>query len=181
MTLLALLLPIAMADGPSPSPLSLVASLADGQTMPDFTVLVEGEEQRLSELGSVRVVEFGSTACRPCMAGLEHQNWLASFYEDREVTFVAVFTDDDGEAMMAALDSYTTDHLVIAQVTLDTRRSHLHGRTSYPTTFVLDPDSTVLARWTGYQHQDNRASTVLEMWFRQQKRLERQRKKAEQG
>ncbi len=173
MIYLLLLLQLAFAGGLSVEGLSRIATTRQGDTVPDFTLLIGGERRLLSDVEGVRVLEFGATTCRPCMASLDHLNWVASFYEDKGVTYLAVFVDEDAAAIEQALAARELPNLVIAQVTEDTRRTMLHGRSAWPTTLILDPTGLVLAAYRGHQPDDNRSSKTLKAYFRELRRAQR--------
>ncbi len=181
MTALPLLLLTAIANASEVHEPSLAAQLERGDTLPDVTLLVEGQERALSDLGDLRVVELASTYCRPCMAGLEQLNEHAGRYRDDGVEFVVIFTDDNSERIAAAIEPYPTDNLVIAELTIDARRALTNGATPLPTSFVLDPDHEILARWTGNGDSKSLTNWALRTWFRKQKRLARKQAKADQA
>lgn len=133
----------------APAPLTFVPeSLRDRQIKG-----VQKENFRLSDFhGKVIVINLWASWCGPCRREIPEYEKVRKDYEGRAVEFVALTTEDPGEASDAV-------NKFLRQVTFGFRvgwadrelaRFLMNGRGAIPQTIVIDSDGRVVKQWSGY-------------------------------
>ena len=103
------------------------------------------------EKGKVYVVDFWASWCPPCREAMPHLIDMADKYGDY-ADFIAISTDRDSRAAAQFLNSLPAETKIY--FALDKNRQSWRdwataaGRTTIPTTFVLDEDGKVF--WIGH-------------------------------
>lgn len=128
----------------------LRGAIVAGVEAPDIALPdPEGRERRLSDLrGKVVLVDFWASWCRPCR--MENPNVVRLYrrYKDRGFEVFSVSLDNDRDAWLRAIKH---DGLLWPNHVSDLRGwssegGKLYGVSSIPTTVLVGPDGTILAR-----------------------------------
>jgi len=132
--------------------LPLVALANPGRPAPTFT-------------GKVTLLNFWGTWCPPCRRELPGMARLATrLAADPRFQLVAVSCGGAGPDDLAEITATTTEFLASQRLSLDawadpdgmarTIFASSFGFGAYPTTYLIGPDATVRAAWTGYRSRD---------------------------
>ncbi len=132
--------------------LPLVALAEPGRPAPAFT-------------GKVTLLNFWGTWCPPCRRELPGLARLATrLTDDPRFQLVAVSCGGAGPDDLAEITATTAEFLASQRLALDawadpdglarTILAASFGFGAYPTTYLIGPDATVRAVWTGYRARD---------------------------
>jgi thiol-disulfide isomerase/thioredoxin len=146
--------------GPGPHPavgrvvgnLPLVSIVDPGRPAPAFT-------------GKVTLLNLWGTWCPPCRRELPGMARLASrLAADPRFQLVAVSCGGGGRDDLAEITATTREFLAAQRLEIDPWADPLgmarvvlaesFGFNAYPTTYLIGPDATVRAVWTGYRSRD---------------------------
>lgn len=126
--------------------------------------------------GKATLLNFWGTWCPPCRRELPGMARLAGrLADDPRFQLVAVSCGGSGRDELAEITATTLEYLAEQRIEIDpwadpdgtTRRifSASFGFDAYPTTYLIGPDATVRAVWTGYRSRDeaDMARAVVEV------------------
>lgn len=116
---------------------------------PELTLTnLEGEEESLDDyLGEVVMVNFWATWCPPCKAELPV---LQEYYKDHVgegFTMIGIDANEPQEKVASFIE--TTDVTYPIWLDLEGEGSRAFNANSYPSSFVIDRDGTIVLAWTG--------------------------------
>ncbi|MHC4832280.1 MAG: TlpA disulfide reductase family protein [Planctomycetota bacterium] len=98
--------------------------------------------------GRVMVLNFWGTWCKPCLKELPEFSRLYRRYRKHGMTFVAVATDEDGQAV----DEFIKSKKISAKVAIGGEAAAgEYGARTFPFTFVVDGQGIVRAAYDGYK------------------------------
>lgn len=140
------------AIGRTVGKLPLVALADPGRPAPTFT-------------GKVTLLNFWGTWCPPCRRELPGLARLAArLADDPRFQLVAVSCGGAGPDDLGEITATTAEFLASQRLALDawadpdgmarTILAASFGFNAYPTTYLVGPDATVRAVWTGYRSRD---------------------------
>jgi len=131
-----------------------------GSPAADFSLTaLDGSAVRLADYaGRIVILDFWATWCRPCQLEIPHFIALAAEYGGRGVAVIGVAINDREDNVRLFAErmriNYPTalghDGLVEAY----------GGFNAIPTTFIIDPDGKIAARYTGYQDKQVFADVI---------------------
>ncbi len=130
------------APGPrleSPRPLEAV---------PDFTFVLNGREQKLSDLrGRVVLLNFWATWCPPCVDEMPSLERLHQRLGNRGLVVLGVSVDADP----ATFDTFLRTYNITFPNYLDPERriSMLYGTFMYPETYIIDGEGRLVRKIIG--------------------------------
>lgn len=136
-------------ESTTPSVTERSGPLEIGDVAPDFRLMrLDGSVLSLSELrGKAVIVDFWATWCRPCRIAMPHLQELSEKYAERLVV-VGIAMDRQGQPVVAPFVERT--QLTFEIVLPDDRVQQDYGGIQYlPTTFLIDPEGRVAAKWVG--------------------------------
>jgi len=123
---------------------------------PDFErEQLDGSFFQLSDHdGTVRVLNFWATWCTPCRVEIPEFVEMQDQYRDDGLLFVGISLDDEG---FAAVEPFAEEFSVnYPQVVDDGELTDLYGGVyGLPTTFVVDRQGDIRARFNGRVHQED--------------------------
>ncbi len=116
---------------------------------PELTLTnLEGEEESLEDhLGEVVMVNFWATWCPPCKAELPV---LQEYYEDHAddgFTIIGIDANETQERVASFIE--TTNIAYPIWIDLESEGSRAFNVNSYPSSFIIDRDGTIVLAWTG--------------------------------
>ncbi|WP_026507887.1 redoxin domain-containing protein [Butyrivibrio sp. MC2013] len=129
---------------------------------PDFTLTDQyGETHSLSDYkGKIVFMNFWATWCPPCREELPYIQELYEEYaslEDSDVVFLGVtFPDLGSETSVSGVTEFMDENGYSFPVLMDTEHELMapYYITSFPTTFIIDPDGKVLGYIPGGMTKD---------------------------
>jgi peroxiredoxin len=151
----------------SPGGRTVVASLADlappppaeGQPAPDFELTaLDGTTITLSNLrGSVVVLDFWATWCRPCIQGLPHLQEFDTWARESGLP-IRVFAVDtlerapDADTLRQNVQRVWTNGNFTIDMLLDGNHAvaRRYGIAAIPRTYVIDQDGVIASIYGGY-------------------------------
>jgi thiol-disulfide isomerase/thioredoxin len=114
-----------------------------GQTFPDLTIQLEGEDHTLSDFGGIRVVDIWASTCDACLDTLDPLNDLADAYQGRGVQFFLLSVDERPWMANAFWQDAPPRNFEVAWAGRDALQDlEVPGMS---TIFVIDGDGTILA------------------------------------
>jgi thiol-disulfide isomerase/thioredoxin len=138
-----LLPPGAPPDPPAKASRAAVASL-DALAVEDL----EGKRVALDPFrGHVVLLDFWASWCLPCRASFPFYDGLQKKYDDRGLRVVGLTLEENGEAIRAFLESVPVQFPVVRDPSGEAGETF--GVVAMPTTFLLDRDGRVAARFEG--------------------------------
>ena len=118
------------------------------EEVPDFTFVLNGHEQKLSDLrGRVVLLNFWATWCPPCVDEMPSLERLHRRLGSRGLVVLGVSVDADPNAFEAFLRTYS----ITFPNYLDSQRriSMLYGTFMYPETYVIDGEGRLVRKIIG--------------------------------
>lgn len=119
---------------------------------PDFSLeSLDGKTVTLSELrGSVVVIDFWATWCRPCLTTFPQLHAMVDRYQDRGVVLLVVSLDRTAERARDYLVEHSYSTEAVLWESLDAARGvrDLFDVVGIPRTFILDRDGFI--RYSGH-------------------------------
>jgi peroxiredoxin len=128
-------------------------------TAPDFELKsVDGKTYKLSDLlakGPV-LLNFWTTWCKPCQKELPEMQELYHKYKDQGYTFVSIAEDD--QRTMSKVRPTVRQRKYKFPVLIDADHSvgGLYAVRSYPTSFLIASDGTIVSTSIGYRKGDEK-------------------------
>lgn len=136
----------------------------DIEMAPDFErEEMDGSMFRFSDYdGKVRVVNFWATWCMPCRVEVPEFVELQNDYRDDGLLFVGISLDDEG---FAAVEPFAEEFSMnYPQVVDDGELSDLYGGVfGLPTTFVVDRQGEIRARFNGRVHKEDLEPLLVDL------------------
>jgi peroxiredoxin len=123
---------------------------------PDFNLPdMSGRSYKLSDLkGKVVILDFWATWCPPCRRGIPDFNSLYKEYQGKGVEIIGIALDEGGrEEVVKGMAEYsiTIDYSVLIG---NAEVSRLYGGIeAIPTTFILDQEGRISAKYVGLQEK----------------------------
>ncbi|TPW10582.1 MAG: thiol-disulfide oxidoreductase, partial [bacterium] len=116
---------------------------------PDISVRVNGEDWKISEFkGSVLLIDFWATGCKPCLKMIPHLQKLHDKYKMTGFNVVGISVDGDA----ASTIKFVIDREIGYPISLDDAANpawQAFGVKGIPATFLIDGDGRIVAQWTG--------------------------------
>lgn len=147
----------AFADTQLPQELSGMTVPADGGTLPENAVFIDGDGQKValnSLKGQVVLVNLWATWCVPCVTEMPDLDRLSREMTGKPFRVLALSQDRGGAKVVEEFfEKNGIDHL---DVLLDPRgaTSRLLGARGLPTSFILDGDGKVVGKVEGIAQWD---------------------------
>jgi cytochrome c-type biogenesis protein len=139
---------------------TLSVGLDVGSLAPNFETTTEtGDSLTLSDLrGKVLLLNFWATWCGPCRVEMPAFEQAYTARGDEGFTVVAVNVEESAEAIEGFRDEYG----LTFPLALDEQGAvnRLYGVTSYPSTFVIDREGVIRARYFGPLSETDIAALV---------------------
>mgnify|MGYP005833154773 CR=1 FL=1 len=119
-----------------------------GQIAPNFhTQQLDGAPVTLEDFrGKTVLLNFWATWCGPCRIEMSDLQWAAIEYRDQLAVLPVNFSETPEQILRFARDQKLRLNFVIDQ---EARIQELYKVVSYPTTFIIAPDGTVVAMHRG--------------------------------
>ena len=132
---------------------------ADLGAAPDFALQsIDGGTVRLSELrGKVVLLNFWATWCPPCKKEIPDFLVLQDRYRDQDLRIVGIAIDDADAVRTFAKESGINYSVLIGD---DAVTRQYGGIESIPTTFVIDREGMIRARYVGWQPPETWAAEI---------------------
>jgi len=132
---------------------------------PDFTLRsLDGVEVSLVEYrGSVVILDFWATWCKPCTKSFPELHALQEAYADRGAVLLVVSLDKTEQRAVDHLleQGYRTDNVLWGSLEASRAVKALYGVGGIPRTFLIDRDGYI--RYSG--HPTRMTSEELEAWL----------------
>lgn len=157
----ATIITLAGCDGPETN------HPAIGRTVGNLPLVALADPERPAPAfaGKVTLLNFWGTWCPPCRRELPGLSRLATrLADDPRFQLVAVSCGGGGPDDLQEITATTVEFLASQRIALDawadpdgmarTILAASFGFSAYPTTYLVGPDATVRAVWTGYRSRD---------------------------
>lgn len=120
-----------------------------GEPAPELKIRgLNGNPFSLSSLrGEVVVLDFWASWCIPCRTSFPFLDALQSKYDGKGLRVVGLTLEDNEDAIRAFLDSVPVRFPIVRDPS--GRAGEAFGVVAMPTTFLLDPDGNIVARFEG--------------------------------
>jgi thiol-disulfide isomerase/thioredoxin len=140
------------------------ALLQAGQPLPALDAKdLQGKPFSLAGLkGKVVLLDFWASWCGPCRKSLPFIDQLQTRYGSQGFQAVGVALDEDPEAMTAFLERTPVRFTIVPDGT--GRSAEAFGVVAMPTTFLIDQEGRVVARFEGGEHlkaEEEAVATLL--------------------
>lgn len=138
--------------------------LKAGSTPPDFTLVdLEGNTHQLSDYkGKPVVINFWGTFCPPCVKEMPEFERQFAKWKDEDLEILAINLSEDTLTVNNFVRRFELNYPILRDVGRKTERSY--GLRSYPTTFFVKPDGTIMEIKVGgmtEQDIDDRVNQLL--------------------
>jgi len=124
-----------------------------GDLAPSFQLLrLDGSKLALGDLrGKAVLVDFWATWCPPCRMALPHLQELSAQYSE-QLVIVGIALDQGGARVVAPFVERegVTFEIVLPDANNQVARD-FGGIASIPTSFLVDPEGRIAAKWIGYK------------------------------
>lgn len=122
--------------------------LLPGMTAPDFLQPDStGKPFSLSSLrGRYVLLDFWASWCKPCRAANKELVKLYAKYQDKNFTMLGVSVDTKRDAWLKAVSDDQLPWLQLCDLQKDNAAAILYQIYGVPTTYLLDPSGTIIAR-----------------------------------
>jgi thiol-disulfide isomerase/thioredoxin len=142
--LMALLLLVAACAGAPSRPAAVGAPVPATEL-----TLLDGSNVTLEQLaGQPVLLNFWATWCVPCRAELPALAGVAAAHADADLAVIAVNLHEDAELAGAFLERIRVD--LPAALDPDGALARAYGVVNLPTSILIGPDGTIVARHVGY-------------------------------
>jgi len=126
---------------------------------PEFSAEnMEGKQISLSSLkGKVILLNLWATWCPPCRAEMPSMERLYQKLKNKNFTILAISTPTPPKETREKIVSYINDNKYTFPVLIDDSQeiSYQYGSGSIPTSWIIDADGKVLARFVGAMEWDS--------------------------
>jgi cytochrome c biogenesis protein CcdA/peroxiredoxin len=141
--------PAREAAGTTDDTADRVVGLSQGNLAPDFATRTDtGQPVRLSDFhGQVVVLNFWATWCGPCRIEMPEFEAVFNEYQDRGLQIVAVNNAETVDAVQGFREELGLTFTIAMDERADIQDQY--NIFSYPSTYILDRDGTILVRWFG--------------------------------
>jgi len=116
---------------------------------PNISVRVNGEDWKISEFrGSVLLIDFWATWCKPCVKMIPHLQKLHDKYKMTGFNVVGISIDEDA----AKTIKFVIDKEIGYPISLDDAANpawEAFGVKGIPATYLIDGNGQIVAQWTG--------------------------------
>ena len=146
--------PVAENSSAQPADVRREVGLEVGAMAPDFTAVTDsGEPISLSSLrGNVVLLNFWATWCGPCRIEMPHIQAVFERAGDQNFVVLAVNNAESGEAVTRFREAMNLTFPIALDERAEIQRQY--GVLSYPSTFLIDRDGTIVARHLGAMTAD---------------------------
>lgn len=114
---------------------------------------IDKDDFRLADFhGKVIVINLWASWCGPCRREVPEYEKVRKSYEGKDVEFVALTTEDPGNASDAVKKflRQVNFNFRLGWADRELARALMNGRGAIPQTFVIDTDGRIIKQWTGY-------------------------------
>jgi thiol-disulfide isomerase/thioredoxin len=120
--------------------LSLHKNLSIGSKAPDFSIKIEKDKKKLSELNSAEkyIIVFWNSGCSHCLNEIPQLQKFIKSYKKTKIKVIAVGLEDDNKAWKEKIKSFPEFINVLGLGKWDNEIGNKYGVKETPTYFVLD-------------------------------------------
>lgn len=111
-----------------------------------------------AQKGKVVLVDFWASWCGPCRKSLPALDKLQAKYKDQGLVVVGVSLDDDVANATAFLDRVPVGFTILTDTT--GASAETYHVVAMPTSFVVDPEGRIVARFEGGEHLDAEETAI---------------------
>ncbi|HEY3309421.1 MAG TPA: TlpA disulfide reductase family protein [Desulfuromonadaceae bacterium] len=143
------------------APVQVLAGLRVGQVAPNFKVITtSGQSVSLDNYrGYVLIMDFFTTWCPPCKAGIPHLVEMNRKYGKQGLQILGQSMDEDGER---AIKSFSDEYKISYPVALTPEQIQVdYGIISVPVVFVIDKKGKVAEIYRGFSDEIGRSMDNL--------------------
>ncbi len=136
-----------------------------GKLAPDFTLKdVAGKAVSLSDYrGKAVIVDFWATWCPPCRASMPHLQDLSEEYADKLVVLAVSLDQNPAAVVPAFVDKMGLTFTVLADPRGPEVAAAYGNVQSIPTTYLIDPQGTVVKAWVGLNAKETYEKEVKQV------------------
>lgn len=129
--------------------------LGQGSIAPEFDLPnIGGGRSTLSEYkGSVVLLNFWATWCKPCKDEMPSMENLYGMLHGQGFELVAISVDDDVEPVLAFRDQYKLSFPILHDIDMAVANRYQTHR--YPESLLIDADGKVISRFVGPREWDD--------------------------
>jgi peroxiredoxin len=152
-----------LAEASVPEDGNQLDGLESGQTVPDFVLTYgDGETVKLSDWrGQPVVINFWATWCSPCRAEMPEIVEAFERYQEEDLVVVGVNVQESADKA----SEFAEEFQMSFPIALDSRGEiqQLYQVRGLPTTFFIDREGRLTARWAGLLTKDLLAEYLSEI------------------
>jgi cytochrome c biogenesis protein CcmG/thiol:disulfide interchange protein DsbE len=129
--------------------------LGQGSIAPEFDLPnIDGGQSTLSDYkGSVVLLNFWATWCKPCQDEMPSMENLYAMLHEQGFELVAISVDDDVDPVLAFRDQYKLNFPILHDIDMAVANSYQTHR--YPESLLIDADGKVISRFVGPREWDD--------------------------